>query len=246
MSSSPAPVLEVTDLQVHYGQVQALFGVSVRVFPGEVVALIGSNGAGKSTTLRAVSGMIRPTAGQVAFDGRDITGMPSHEILRHGLVHVPEGRQVFANQTVQDNLTLGAFTFRGKASENAALAEREFQRFPVLGERRRQLAGTLSGGEQQMLAISRGLMARPKVLLLDEPSMGLAPLLVKQVADTVRALKVEGVTILLVEQMAMMALSVADRAYVIQNGRVILEGPSGKLARDPDVVRAYLGGAVHH
>src|SRR5215207_4790427 len=176
--------------------------------------------------------MVRPTSGTIMFEGRNVAGLPSHRIVGLGLVHVPEGRQVFANQSVRDNLMLGAH-----------LLERELNRFPVLRERQNQLAGTLSGGEQQMLAISRGLMARPKVLLLDEPSMGLAPLLVKQVAETVRQLNAEGVTVLLVEQMATMALSVAHRAYVIQNGRVVVEGPSARVAADPEVVRAYLGGA---
>ena len=241
------PILRVSDLFVNYGQVEALHGISLEVYPGEIVAMIGSNGAGKSTTMRAISGMVRPRSGQVIFDGRDVAGLPSHEIVRLGLVHVPEGRQIFANQSVRDNLMLGAFQYtrRGKA-ETAELLRRELGRFPVLQERQDQLGGTLSGGEQQMLAISRGLMARPKVLLLDEPSMGLAPLLVKQVAETVKQLNAEGVTILLVEQMAMMALSVAHRAYVIQNGTVRIEGPSASLARNPEVVRAYLGGAAQH
>jgi branched-chain amino acid transport system ATP-binding protein len=241
-----AAILSVSDLVVNYGQVEALHGISLEVRPGEVVAVIGSNGAGKSTTLRAISGMIRPTSGRITFDGRDIAGLRSHQIVRLGLVHVPEGRQVFANQSVRDNLLLGAYHARGDQAATSRLLERELDRFPVLRERQRQLAGTLSGGEQQMLAISRGLMGRPKVLLLDEPSMGLAPLLVRQVADTVQQLNAEGVTILLVEQMATMALSVAHRAYVVQNGTIRIEGPSGRLARDPEVVRAYLGGAAQH
>jgi branched-chain amino acid transport system ATP-binding protein len=238
------PILSVRDLVVKYGQVEALRGISLEVRPGEVVALIGSNGAGKSTTLRAISGMLRPTTGRIVFDGRDVAGLPSHQIVRLGLVHVPEGRQVFANQSVRDNLTLGAFHAQRDKEGTARLLERELERFPVLRERQHQRAGTLSGGEQQMLAISRGLMGRPKVLLLDEPSMGLAPLLVKQVAETVRQLNAEGVTILLVEQMATMALSVAHRAYVVQNGAIRIEGSSAGLARNPEVVRAYLGGAV--
>ncbi len=240
-----APLLRVSDLFVNYGQVEALHGISLDVYPGEVVAIIGSNGAGKSTTMRAISGMLVPRAGRVVFDGRDVTGLPSHEIVRLGLVHVPEGRQIFANQSVRDNLMLGAFQQpRSRAAETAERLRRELDRFPVLRERQDQRAGTLSGGEQQMLAISRGLMARPKLLLLDEPSMGLAPLLVRQVAETVRQLNSEGVTILLVEQLAMMALSVAHRAYVIQNGVVRIEGPSAGLARNPEVIRAYLGGAA--
>ena len=245
-ATADGAVLSVADLVVNYGQVEALHGISLEVRRGEVVALIGSNGAGKSTTLRAISGMIRPAAGRIVFEGRDIAGLPSHEVVRLGLVHVPEGRQIFANQSVRDNLVLGAFQHLRAKAETAALLDRELSRFPVLRERQNQRAGTLSGGEQQMLAISRGLMARPKLLLLDEPSMGLAPLLVKQVAETVQQLNAEGVTILLVEQMATMALSVAHRAYVIQNGTVRVEGRSGELARNPEVVRAYLGGAAQH
>jgi branched-chain amino acid transport system ATP-binding protein len=242
-ASTGSAILSVRSLVVHYGPVQALDGVSLEVRPGEIVALIGSNGAGKSTTLRAISGMLRPTEGTIVFEGRNIAGLPSHRIVGLGLVHVPEGRQVFANQSVRDNLMLGAYQRPEDRRPGSHLIERELDRFPVLRERQNQLAGTLSGGEQQMLAISRGLMARPKVLLLDEPSMGLAPLLVKQVAETVKQLNAEGVTILLVEQMATMALSVAHRAYVIQDGRVVLEGPSARVASDREVVRAYLGGA---
>jgi branched-chain amino acid transport system ATP-binding protein len=247
-TASGDALLGVENLVVRYGQVEALHGLSLEVYPGEVVAIIGSNGAGKSTTLRAISGMIRPTSGRVRFRGQDITGLPSHKIVRLGLGHVPEGRQVFANQSVRDNLLLGGYAAsRDKAGSRQIMA-REFKRFPVLAERQSQLAGTLSGGEQQMLAISRGLMSRPTMLLMDEPSLGLAPLLVREVARTVQALNEEGVTILLVEQMASMALHVAHRAYVIQNGEVRLEGRSSELARtrNPEVVRAYLGGAAQH
>jgi ABC-type branched-subunit amino acid transport system ATPase component len=240
MSSSP--LLSVQDLTVRYGQVEALHGVTLRVFPGEVVALIGSNGAGKSTTLRAVSGMIRADSGSVTFDGQDITNLRSDQIVRRGLAHIPEGRQIFGDQSVFDNLLLGGVSLDRREMRNQA--ERELRRFPVLFERQRQRAGTLSGGEQQMLAISRGLMSRPKMLLMDEPSMGLAPLLVRQVAETILALHDQGVTILLVEQMASMALAVADRAYVIQNGVVRLEGESSAVAQNPEVVRLYLGGAA--
>jgi branched-chain amino acid transport system ATP-binding protein len=237
-----APLLIVKDLRVRYGQVEALHGVSLEVFPGEVVALIGSNGAGKSTTLRAVSGMIRSESGAVIFDGRDITNLRSDQIVRRGLAHIPEGRQIFGDQSVFDNLLLGGISLdRGQSRRQA---EQEIQRFPVLFERRYQKAGTLSGGEQQMLAISRGLMSRPKMLLMDEPSMGLAPLLVRQVAQTILDLHDQGVTILLVEQMASMALAVADRAYVIQNGVVRLQGSSAAVAENPEVVRLYLGGAA--
>jgi len=190
--------------------------------------------------------MLRPASGRVYFNGQDVTGLPSHKIVRLGLGHVPEGRQVFANQSVRDNLLLGAYAYSRDKDGARQIMDRELKRFPVLAERESQLAGTLSGGEQQMLAISRGLMSRPKMLLMDEPSMGLAPLLVKEVAHTVQALNQEGVTILLVEQMAAMALHVAHRAYVIQSGAVRLQGPSASLARNPEVIRAYLGGAAQH
>jgi branched-chain amino acid transport system ATP-binding protein len=239
---SAAPLLSVKDLVVRYGQVEALHGVSLDVYPGEIVALIGSNGAGKSTTLRTVSGMIRADSGSVVFDGQDVTNLRSDQIVRRGLAHIPEGRQIFGDQSVFDNLLLGGITLDRRASR--ALAEQEIRRFPVLFERRWQRAGTLSGGEQQMLAISRGLMSRPKMLLMDEPSMGLAPLLVRQVAQTILELNANGATVLLVEQLASMALAVADRAYVIQNGVVRLEGPSSAVAHNPEVVRLYLGGAA--
>jgi branched-chain amino acid transport system ATP-binding protein len=236
------PLLSVSDLVVRYGQIEALHGVSLEVFPGEVVALIGSNGAGKSTTLRAVSGMIPVAGGSVFFDGQEITNLRGDQIVRRGLAHIPEGRQIFGDQSVFDNLLLGGFSLAGSTSRG--LAEQEIRRFPVLYERRKQRAGTLSGGEQQMLAISRGLMSRPKMLLMDEPSMGLAPLLVRQVAQTILDLNAQGVTVLLVEQLASMALAVADRAYVIQNGVVRLQGPSRDVAANPEVVRLYLGGAA--
>jgi ABC-type branched-subunit amino acid transport system ATPase component len=239
---SAAALLSVKDLVVRYDQVEALHGVSLDVFPGEIVALIGSNGAGKSTTLRAISGMIPIAGGSVTFDGQDTTALRGHEIVRRGLAHIPEGRQIFSDQSVYDNLLLGGFSLERRTSRS--LADNEIRRFPVLYERRTQRAGTLSGGEQQMLAISRGLMSRPKMLLMDEPSMGLAPLLVRQVAQTILDLNAQGVTVLLVEQLASMALAVADRAYVIQNGVVRLEGPSQDVAANPEVVRLYLGGAV--
>ncbi len=237
-----APLLSVTDVVVRYGQIEALHGVSLDVFPGEVVALIGSNGAGKSTTLRAVSGMIPVVGGSVFFDGQEITNMRADQIVRRGLAHIPEGRQIFGDQSVFDNLLLGGFSLDNRASHD--LADTEIRRFPVLYERRKQRAGTLSGGEQQMPAISRGLMSRPKMLLMDEPSMGLAPLLVRQVAQTILDLNAQGVTVLLVEQLASMALAVADRAYVIQNGVVRLQGTSKEVGENPEVVRLYLGGAA--
>jgi branched-chain amino acid transport system ATP-binding protein len=235
-------LLAVKDLQVRYGPVAALHGVSLEVFPGEIVALIGSNGAGKSTTLRAISGMIPVESGSVTLGNEQITNLPSHQIVRRGLAHIPEARQIFGDQSVYDNLLLGGFSLDSRTSRG--MAEQEIRRFPVLYERRGQRAGTLSGGEQQMLAISRGLMSRPRLLLMDEPSMGLAPLLVHQVAQTILDLNAEGVTVLLVEQLASMALAVADRAYVLQNGVVRLAGSSQDLARNPEVVRLYLGGAA--
>ena len=240
--SSPAPLLSVKDLVVRYGQVEALHGVALDVFPGEVVALIGSNGAGKSTTLRAISGLLRSQSGSVTFDGQDITNMRGDQIVRRGLAHIPEGRQIFGDQSVYDNLLLGGFSLNPQVSRRQA--DEEIRRFPVLRERRNQRAGTLSGGEQQMLAIARGPMSRPKMLLMDEPNMGLAPLLVRQVAETILNLNEQGVTVLLVEQMASMALAVADRAYVIQNGVVRLEGSSLAVSQNPEVVRLYLGGAT--
>ena len=239
---TPTPLLSVRDLLVRYGQVEALHGVSLNVYPGEIVALIGSNGAGKSTTLRAISGMITAASGSVTFAGQDITNLRSDQIVRQRLAHVPEGRQIFGDQSVFDNLLLGGISLERRAARTQA--DQEIRRFPVLFERRRQRAGTLSGGEQQMLAISRGLMSRPRMLLMDEPSMGLAPLLVRQVAQTILDLNAQGMTLLLVEQLASMALAVADRAYVIQNGVVRLEGSSAAVSRNPEVVRLYLGGAA--
>src|ERR1700682_4196943 len=236
------PLLAVKALAVRYGQIEALHGVTLEVFPGEIVALIGSNGAGKSTTLRAISGMIPVVGGNVMFNGQDVTNLRGDQIVRRGLAHIPEGRQIFGDQSVFDNLLLGGFSLDSRVSRG--LAEQEIQRFPVLYERRGQRAGTLSGGEQQMLAISRGLMSRPRLLLMDEPSMGLAPLLVRQVAQTILDLNAEGVTGLLVEQPGGLALAVADRAYVLQNGVVRLTGSSKDLAQNPEVVRLYLGGAA--
>jgi ABC-type branched-subunit amino acid transport system ATPase component len=240
--NSAGPLLAVKDLLVRYGPVEALHGVSLDVYPGEIVALIGSNGAGKSTTMRAISGMIPVESGSVTLGGEHITNLSSHQIVRRGLAHIPEGRQIFGDQSVFDNLLLGGFSLDNRLSRS--LAEQEIRRFPVLYERRAQRAGTLSGGEQQMLAISRGLMSRPRLLLMDEPSMGLAPLLVRQVAQTILDLNAEGVTVLLVEQLASMALAVSDRAYVLQNGVVRLTGSSQDLAQNPEVVRLYLGGAA--
>ena len=235
-------MLSVRGLSVEYGHVQALRGVDLEVREGEITAIIGSNGAGKTSTLMAISGLAPVVAGEVLFDGRPITRRPAHEITKLGITQILEGRQLFADQTVEDNLLLGAYTRLRDRPRVRELIERELGRFPILRERRRQLAGTLSGGEQQMLAISRGLMSEPKVLLMDEPSMGLAPLLVQQIARTIRQLKEVGATILLVEQMASVALQLADHAYVLENGRVSLSGTGRELAQNPEVKRAYLGG----
>jgi branched-chain amino acid transport system ATP-binding protein len=239
-------VLDLRSIDVFYGRVQALRGVSMYVDRGEIVALIGSNGAGKTTTMRAVSGMISPREGRVVLGGVDITGLESHRIARLGLAHSPEGRRVFATMSVDDNLLLGAFPrFTGARPKGdiAADVERAMDYFPRLKERRTQLAGTLSGGEQQMLAMARAMMMNPDVVLLDEPSMGLAPLLVDEVFRIISRLRSEGVTMLLVEQFAAAALNVSDYGYVLENGRIAVHGPAAKLRDDPAVKAAYLGGA---
>jgi branched-chain amino acid transport system ATP-binding protein len=234
------PLLEVRELEVQYGAVRALRGVSFAVDEGEVVTLIGANGAGKTTTLRAISGLVAASAGSVRYGGRDLRGIPAHRLVRDGLVHVPEGRIIFGNLTVQENLDLAVWWRRDRAEVRADL-DRVFRMFPRLAERRRQAGGTLSGGEQQMLAVARGLMARPRLMLLDEPSMGLAPLLVRGIFQAIREISRLGTTILLVEQNANMALSVADRAYVVQTGEIILEGPAAALRKNPEIREAYLG-----
>lgn len=233
-------VLEVKEISVAYGVIEALKGISFTVREGEIVALIGANGAGKTTTLRTVSGLLRPRKGQIFYQGQEITRLSPHQIVAMGLTHVPEGRRVFARMTVMENLEMGAYTCRSRAEFKANL-ERVFQRFPRLAERKNQLAGTLSGGEQQMLAIGRALMSRPRMLLLDEPSMGLAPLLVREVFSIIKEINEAGTTILLVEQNARMALSIAHRAYVLQTGEIILEGPAAELMERPEVRKAYLG-----
>ena len=238
-------MLELSDLIVHYGAIQALRGVSLKVPQGQVVCVIGSNGAGKTTTLRTVSGLLRPTSGAVTLDGRPLTGRAAHEIARLGVAHVPEGRHVFPDQTVEDNLQLGAFTRRGegRAAIDASIHE-VYEMFPRLAERRMQLAGTMSGGEQQMLAIGRALMLKPKLVLLDEPSMGLAPIVIDEVFRRLVDLKRRGLTMLLVEQLAYRALDLADYAYVIEHGKIELEGPAKSLRDDPRVRAAYLGDAA--
>jgi branched-chain amino acid transport system ATP-binding protein len=238
-------MLAVKDLHAGYGLSEVLVGVSLEVKPGTVVALIGANGAGKTTTMRAISGLLTPTRGEVRLDGAPVHGLGAARIARLGLAHSPEGRKVFAPLSVEDNLLLGAFRrlprffgFRRRAREDL---DRVYALFPKLAQRRGQLAGTLSGGEQQMLAIGRALMARPRVMLLDEPSMGLAPVIVQEVFETVRRLKAEGMTMLLVEQFARTALEVADRAYVMERGRIAVEGTPDELRRDERVLAAYLG-----
>jgi branched-chain amino acid transport system ATP-binding protein len=234
-------LLEARDLDVYYGAVHALKGVSVTAAPGEIVTLIGANGAGKTTLLRAISGLVPPRAGRVMFEGRDITKLPPHEIVALGVSHAPEGRMVFANLTVEDNLELGAYRRRDRAAIQTDRDE-VYQLFPRLLERRRQLSGTLSGGEQQMLAIGRALMSRPRLLLLDEPSLGLAPLLVREIFRTVVEINRRGVTVLLVEQNAHMALTIAGRGYVLETGHVRLEDRAANLLQNEEVKRAYLGG----
>jgi branched-chain amino acid transport system ATP-binding protein len=234
-------LLEVKNLNVYYGAIHALQGISFEVDEGEIVTLIGANGAGKSTTLKTVSGLLHPRAGQVFLRSESLVNCPAQEIVRKGVVHVPEGRRIFAPLTVQENLEMGAFTRKDPAEIKANMA-RVFKSFPRLKERLSQLGGTLSGGEQQMLAIGRGLMAKPKLLLLDEPSMGLAPILVEEIFAIIEEINKQGVSILLVEQNALMALSVAHRGYVLETGRIVLEGSGQDLLHNPQVMNAYLGG----
>jgi branched-chain amino acid transport system ATP-binding protein len=240
-SAAGAALLRVDDLHVRYGGIRALRGVSLEVRAGEIVTLIGSNGAGKSTLLRAVSGLVRPHAGRIWLAGAEITGRRPETIVSLGCSHVPEGRRIFANLTVQENLWMGAYARRDARAERLA---RVLQLFPRLGERMKQSAGTLSGGEQQMLAIGRALMAEPLLLLLDEPSLGLAPLLVRQIFEIVQTINAQGTTVVLVEQNARQALRVAQRAYVLETGSLALAGPAAELARDPRVREAYLGEAA--
>jgi branched-chain amino acid transport system ATP-binding protein len=238
-------VLEVRDLVVNYGLIRALHGVSLRVGGGQAVCVIGSNGAGKTTLLRTISGFLAPVSGAITLEGRSIVGKKPHAIARLRVAHVPEGRHVFPDQTVADNLLLGAFSrHRGERAEIEADAESVFELFPRLKDRRKQLAGTLSGGEQQMLAIGRALMLRPTMIMLDEPSMGLAPLLIEEVFRRLHDLKSRGITMLLVEQLAYRALEVADYGFVIEHGRIELQGPAADLRRDPRVRAAYLGNAA--
>ena len=233
-------ILDVKNLNVYYGAIHAVKDISFHVEEGEIVTLIGANGAGKSTTLQTISGLLHPRTGSIEFKGKPVHGVPAHKLVAHGLAQVPEGRRVFQQMTVEENLEMGAFT-----QPNATVApslERVYQQFPRLKERRRQIAGTLSGGEQQMLAMGRALMSNPKLLMLDEPSMGLAPILVEQIFEIIQSLHQAGTTILLVEQNAQMALSIADRAYVLETGRIVMEGTGAELLTNEKVRTAYLGG----
>ena len=235
-----AQILKVDDIHVYYGSIHAVKGVSFEVNEGEVVTLIGANGAGKSTILNTISGLLHPKMGSVLFEDHDLKGVAPHKIVEHGLAQVPEGRHIFQQMTVEENLQMGAYTQPNSTIE-PGIAD-VYERFPRLKERRRQIAGTLSGGEQQMLAMGRALMSKPKLLMLDEPSMGLAPLLVEQIFEIIKSLHKAGSTILLVEQNAQMALQVADRAYVLESGRITLSGTGAELMASESVKRAYLGG----
>ena len=233
-------MLEVMDLQVYYGVIQALKGISFHVNQGEVIALIGANGAGKTTTLQTLTGILSPKSGSIVFEGKDLTRTPAHKIVEMGMAHVPEGRRVFADMSVYENLLLGAYTRKDKAEIAESLAS-VYKRFPRLEERKGQRAGTLSGGEQQMLAMGRALMSRPRIILMDEPSMGLSPIFVNEIFDIIREVSESGTTVLLVEQNAKKALSIADRAYVLETGSITMDGKAEDLLNDEAVQKAYLG-----
>ena len=233
-------MLQVTDLKVNYGVIQAIKGVSFEVNEGEVIALIGANGAGKTTILHTVTGLIAPKSGKIEFEGKDITKMPAHKIVTLGMAQVPEGRRVFADLSVYENLLMGAFTRKDK-DEISQTLEMVYKRFPRLKERKNQVAGTLSGGEQQMLAMGRALMSHPKIILMDEPSMGLSPLFVNEIFDIIKEVSASGTTVLLVEQNAKKALSIADRAYVLETGKIVLDAAADVLMNDPSIKKAYLG-----
>lgn len=233
-------MLEVKDLHVYYGVIQALKGISFEVNQGEVIALIGANGAGKTTILHTITGLVEAKSGTVEFEGKNITKMPGHKIVTLGMAHVPEGRRVFAELSVLENLKMGAYTRKDK-NEIAQSLEMVYKRFPRLEERKNQLAGTLSGGEQQMLAMGRALMSHPKIILMDEPSMGLSPIFVNEIFDIIKEVSASGTTVLLVEQNAKKALSIADRAYVLETGKIVLEGDAKELMNDESVKKAYLG-----
>lgn len=233
-------MLEVKDLEVYYGVIQAIKGISFHVDKGEIIALIGANGAGKTTTLHTVTGLLSPKKGKVIFEGKDITKVPAHKIVSMGMAHVPEGRRVFAELSVYENLKMGAYTRTDKAEIEESL-KNIYKRFPRLEERKNQMAGTLSGGEQQMLAMGRALMSKPSIILMDEPSMGLSPILVNEIFDIIRSVSESGTTVLLVEQNAKKALSIADRAYVLETGNITLEGKAKDLLEDDSIKKAYLG-----
>ena len=236
-----APMLKLVGLSVSYGNISAVQGIDLEVHAGEIVTLIGSNGAGKSTTLRTVSGLLRPRAGEVIFEGRKISGMAGHDVVKAGICHSPEGRRIFQRMTVSENLDLGAF-LRNDHAQIAADRDNVLELFPVLRERLQQKAGTMSGGEQQMLAVARALLGNPKLLLLDEPSMGLAPVLVDVIFETIERIREQGVTVLVVEQNALAALRIADYAYVLESGHLTLQGPASELVNDESLTKAYLGG----
>ena len=233
-------MLEVKDLEVYYGMIQAIKGISFEVNKGEVIALIGANGAGKTTTLHTITGLLSPKKGSVMFEGKDITKIPAHKIVSMGMAHVPEGRRVFADLSVYENLKLGAYTRKDKENLNKDL-ESIYERFPRLAERKNQSAGTLSGGEQQMLAMGRALMSKPSIILMDEPSMGLSPILVNEIFDINESISKSGTTVLLVEQNAKKALSIADRAYVLETGKIVTSGKASELLEDDSIKKAYLG-----
>ena len=233
-------MLEVKDLEVYYGMIQAIKGISFEVNEEEVIALIGANGAGKTTTLHTITGLLSPKSGHVMFEGKDITKVPAHKIVSMGMAHVPEGRRVFAELSVYENLRMGAYTRKDKNEIEESL-KNVYKRFPRLEERKNQMAGTLSGGEQQMLAMGRALMSKPRIILMDEPSMGLSPILVNEIFDIIRAVSESGTTVLLVEQNAKKALSIADRAYVLETGKIVLEGNAKDLLEDDSIKKAYLG-----
>ena len=233
-------MLEVRDLQVYYGMIHAIKGISFDVNQGEVIALIGANGAGKTTTLHTITGLLAPKSGSVLFEGKDITKVPAHKIVSMGMAHVPEGRRVFAELSVYENLKMGAYTRKDKKEIEESLAN-VYKRFPRLEERKNQMAGTLSGGEQQMLAMGRALMSKPKIILMDEPSMGLSPIFVNEIFDIIRAVSESGTTVLLVEQNAKKALSISDRAYVLETGTITMSGKAKDLLEDDAVKKAYLG-----
>jgi len=234
-------LLSLKDVRISHGNVEAIHGINIEVDNGKIVTLLGANGAGKTTTLRAISGLIRPRAGQITLADENITALPAHEIVNRGVAHVPEGRKVFATLTVEENLKLGAYKHRSEPGRWSATMKRVYELFPRLEERRNQLAGTLSGGEQQMLAMGRGLMAEPRIILLDEPSLGLAPKLVQEIFRVVKEINSAGTTVLLVEQNARMALRISHDAYVLETGKIALSGPAAELRADPRVKKAYLG-----